>query len=63
MIEARATVIEVGPLAWSEEAVARAEEGDKVLITKFAGVTAVGVKDGVTYRLINDRDIFCRIED
>ena len=62
MIETRATVIEAGPLAWEEERVPRAAPGDKVLISKFAGVIVSGTKDGVKYRLVNDRDIYCKIE-
>lgn len=63
MVESRAVVVDIGPGAWHDEAVPRAKVGDKVLITKFAGYMAVGPKDGQQYRLINDRDIFCRIED
>jgi len=63
MVETRATVVAVGPEAWSEEKRPRARAGDKVLISKFAGVMATGTADGKPYRLVNDRDIYCRIED
>lgn len=59
--ELRATVIAVGPLAWHDEAVPRAQPGDRVLVTKFAGMLVKGTKDGKMYRLVNDRDIFCAI--
>ncbi len=62
LVEQRATVIEVGPEAWRNEAVPRAQPGDKVLVTKYAGYMAVGVNDGAQYRLVNDLDIFARIE-
>jgi co-chaperonin GroES (HSP10) len=62
MVETRAIVIEVGPEAWKDEAKPRAEPGDKVLISKFAGVMATGTADGAKYRLINDNDIYCAIE-
>lgn len=61
MIEQRAVVVAVGNDAWSDEAEPRALPGDKVLVTKFAGMMAVGPADGMQYRLVNDRDIFCRI--
>jgi co-chaperonin GroES (HSP10) len=63
MVETRAVVIEIGAMAWEEEKEPRAKIGDTVLIQKFAGVMAVGVLDGKPYRLINDRDIFCRLEE
>jgi len=62
MVETRAVVIEVGPVAWDDEPEPRAKPGDKVLISKFAGAMVVGTEDGVTYRLVNDRDIYCAIE-
>lgn len=61
-IEMRAIIIEVGPRAWMDEDQARAKPGDKVLVSKFAGVMAVGTADGKQYRLINDKDIFAQIE-
>lgn len=63
-MDQRAEVIAVGPNAWDSEPAHRAKPGDKVLITKFAGFVAgeTMTKDGKTYRLINDRDIFCRID-
>lgn len=63
MIETRAVVIEVGPEAWKEEKAPRAVPGDKVLLSKLHGVMAVGIKDGKTYRIVNDRDVFCRLEE
>ena len=62
MVETRAVVVEVGPVAWDDEPQPRAKAGDKVLITKFAGAMVVGTEDGKSYRLVNDRDIFCAIE-
>src|SRR2546421_11595873 len=63
MVECRAIVIAVGPNAWHDEPCPRAKPGDKVYITRFAGNMVVGPKDGKSYRLINDRDCFCKIED
>lgn len=63
MVETRAIVVAIGPLAWEEEKVPRAYVGDKVLISKFSGVMAKGTLDEKMYRLVNDRDIYCRIEE
>ena len=61
--EQRAVVIQIGPEAWKDEMEPRAAIGDHVMVTKYAGFQATGPKDGEAYRLINDRDIFCRISD
>ncbi len=61
MLETRAIVIEAGSEAWANESQPRAKPGDKVLISKFAGTLAEGTLDGQLYRLVNDRDIICRI--
>ena len=63
VMEQRALVIEAGESAWEDEKSPRAQPGDKVFVTKLAGYTAVGPKDQKLYRLVNDRDIFCRIEE
>ena len=62
MVETRAVVIQAGPEAWADEKGPRAWPGDHVMITKFAGVMATGTKDGKSYRLVNDSDIFCGLE-
>ena len=63
MVNQRAVVIDIGASAWSDEAGPRAQPGDKVLVTKFAGYMAIGPADGKRYRLVNDRDIFCAITE
>lgn len=62
MVEQRAVVVEIGPACWPDEP-PRAKPGDKVLIAKFSGYLAKETKDGKTYRLVNDGDIFCAIEE
>jgi len=62
MAEVRAVVIAIGATAWEDESQPRAAVGDKVLITKFAGTIVIGTKDQKRYRIVNDRDIFCKIE-
>jgi co-chaperonin GroES (HSP10) len=63
MVDQRAIVIEVGVNAWCDEPSPRAKPGDKVFVTKFAGFMAKGTKDGKSYRLVNDRDIFAAITE
>lgn len=60
MVEQRAIVVEVGPACWPDEP-ARAQPGDRVLISKMAGYMAIGPADGKRYRIVNDRDIFAAI--
>lgn len=62
-VDNRVVVVEVGPEAWKDEAQPRAVAGDHVLITKFAGfmIKPEDTLDGESYRVVNDRDIFCGI--
>jgi co-chaperonin GroES (HSP10) len=60
LMEDRAVIIEVGSECWKDERTPRALPGDHVLIAKFAGYILEG-DDGVMYRLVNSRDVFCRI--
>lgn len=61
LAETRAIVVAIGPEAWKDEANPRAQVGDKVMITRFAGAMLTGPLDEEIYRIINDRDLFCRI--
>ena len=61
VLENRVIVVECGSAAWKDEPVPRAKPGDLVMVTKHAGFVAKGA-DGKLYRLVNDRDIFCRID-
>jgi co-chaperonin GroES (HSP10) len=63
ILEDRVIVIEVGPEAWSDEKEPRAAVGDKVMITSAAGRMVLGPLDDQQYRLVNDRDIMCRITE
>ncbi len=60
MVDNRAVIVAIGASAWCDEPRPRAEIGEKVLVTKFAGFMAKG-DDGEMYRLVNDRDIFCAL--
>lgn len=62
MIDSRVQVVAVGPSAWCDEPSPRATEGDIVLVSKFSGYMAGGA-DGELYRLVNDRDVFCGMDD
>lgn len=62
MVETRAVILEIGSNCWSGEPV-RAVVGDRVLVSKYSGVAALGTLDGKAYRLVNDNDIFCRIDE
>lgn len=59
--ETRAIVVAIGPEAWGDEKAPRAAVGDKVMITRYAGTMISGPLDEEVYRVINDRDLFCRI--
>lgn len=60
LVEQRALVIEVGPACWPNEP-PRAKPGDRVLVTRYSGYTAIGPQDGKKYRFVNDEDVFARI--
>lgn len=60
-MEQRAVVVAVGSEAWVDEKAPRAAPGDKVIVTRLAGYLARGPRDQQLYKLVNDRDIFCRI--
>lgn len=62
MIETKVEVIEIGPAAWPNEE-ARAKKGDIVMISRMAGWFAGKARDGLTYRIVNDNDIFAGVED
>ena len=56
----RAVVLDIGAAAWCDEPEARCQIGDRVLISRYAGQLITGL-DGKKYRLVNDKDIGCRI--
>lgn len=61
--EARAIVVAVGPECWKHEAQPRAVPGEKVMTVRYTGYMVKGPKDGKQYRMVNDIDIFCGIEE
>lgn len=62
ILENRVRVIEIGPAAWEDEKVPRAKVGDTVLVVKHTGAVVASPKDGTLYRLVSDRDIYCRLD-
>ena len=61
LAEQKAIVVEVGPWCWRDEPAPRAQPGDKILFSKWAGYQAIGTADGEVYRVVNDSDIFMAI--
>lgn len=61
-IEQRAIVVAIGSSCWKDEAEPRANPGDHVLVSAYAGYMAKGPNDNEQYRFVNDRDIFAVIE-
>lgn len=61
LLEQRAIVVECGPACWPDEP-PRARLGDRVLIARMSGFALIGPADGKRYRIVNDRDVFARID-
>ena len=61
LVEQRAVVVEIGVACWPDEP-PRAKVGDKVLIARMSGYALTGPADGKLYRIVNDQDIFARID-
>jgi len=59
-LDVKVRVLAVGPACWPDEP-ARAKAGDVVFVARMSGFVTKGPKDGKQYRLVNDRDIFCRV--
>ena len=52
-----ATVVEIGPDAWSDKCADFCEVGDRVLVGLYTGIFRDGPHDGEQYRFVNDLDI------
>lgn len=65
MVEVRARIVAIGPDAWHDEPRPRAQVGDLVVVSKFAGfyVGKEMTADGKEYRAVNGRDIFLKIKE
>lgn len=58
-----ATVLEIGPDAWSDKSTDYCQVGDKVLIGMYVGKFHESPVDGKTYRFVNDLDIISPISE
>lgn len=56
------TLMAVGPDSWTDYSGPAAEVGDRVMFSKYGGQIVLG-KDGVEYRVLNDRDITGDIDE
>jgi chaperonin GroES len=63
LAEQRAVIIEIAPGAWAGESTPRAQVGDRILFSKWAGYQTIGPKDAGQYRIVNDSDIFTVITE
>ena len=52
-----ATIVEIGPGCWDDQAHDFAEVGDKVLIGQYVGKFHKSEVDGLEYRFIKDMDV------
>lgn len=62
ILENKVRVLEAGPFAWADETEPRAKPGDVVLVVKHTGAIVASPKDGKLYRMVSDRDIYCRFD-
>jgi chaperonin GroES len=56
-----ATVLEIGPDAWSDKSTDYCQVGDKVLIAQYVGKFHTSPRDGKKYRFVADLDIISPI--
>lgn len=62
MLQDKIRVVAHGAACWQDEPEPRAKVGDLVLIPYLAGRMVRG-KDGVVYRVVNDRDVMAECDD
>ena len=58
-----ATVVEIGPVAWSDISTDFCAVGDKVLVGAYTGKFHESPVDGKTYRFIQDLDVISPLTD
>lgn len=61
MLEDKIWIIEVGAACWSDEPEPRAAVGQLVIIPTLSGRMVRG-RDGVLYRMVNDRDVIAECD-
>lgn len=62
MLEDKIRIIALGAACWSDEPEPRAKVGDLVLIPFLSGRSVRG-KDGILYRMVNDRDVIAEVDE
>lgn len=62
ILEDKIRIVAIGGACWSDEPEPRAQIGDLVLIPHLAG-RAVRGKDGIIYRMVNDRDVIAECDE
>lgn len=62
MLQDRIRVVAIGGACWNDEPEPRTSVGELVLIPTFSGRMCRG-KDGVLYRIINDKDVVAEVEE
>lgn len=62
MLEDRIWIIAIGAACWQDEPERRAHIGDLVLIPFLSGRSVRG-KDGILYRMVNDRDVIAEVDE
>ena len=62
VLENRVRVLEIGLAAWEDEKAPRAKVGDIVLVVKHTGAVVTSPVNNRLYRLVSDRDIYCRLD-
>lgn len=66
--QVRGTLVVSGPLAWKEldrhgnPTLTELPDGTRVIIRRYSGEFVTGA-DGVSYRLVNDKDIFATFDE
>lgn len=58
-----ATVVEIGPDAWSDKSTDFCKVGDQVLVGQYVGKFHVSPRDGKEYRFVQDLDILAVLTD
>lgn len=62
MLQDRVRVVAIGAACWNDEPEPRARVGDLVLIPYLSGRMVRG-RDGVLYRVINDKDVIAETDE
>lgn len=62
MAQIKGVLVATGDHAWEDYSTPWAKVGDRVIIGKYSGLIEMG-RDEKEYRIVNDKDLVCVIED